>query len=363
MSRNFWLQRSITLDCIHCTHRSGFLLCSNARLASTSSAILKGLRKSKQGRSKFELSTRLHDTDQKNGSRAFADTKNDARPSRRLAPSRHNDLQSEGVSGGNLTLRERRISSTRVVRQPDGEQYPQRTSGRAGGLERRPGRLMGSSRERTATRRSTAGRTTPNRAERRAALFGHRESPPDGYKALQLTSNGKVHSSRAEDSHTAVKGYATNRSISHMRGMLSSKNTDSEEHWATTQTRGQGSHESGRRFQDAAEERFQRKSSAPLAIPYTTPASDFLYGHSVVTSALRSSRRKFYKLYLYNGDQTESRGQDREVRKLALAANVEVTRVGNDWLKVMDKMSGGRPHNVSWLPEDIVDTLAASSSP
>ncbi|KAL8970688.1 MAG: hypothetical protein Q9183_001398 [Haloplaca sp. 2 TL-2023] len=130
-----------------------------------------------------------------------------------------------------------------------------------------------------------------------------------------------------------------------MRGILSGRNTDSEEHWAPTRTRQQGSHESGRRLQDAPEERSQRKSSAPLAIPYTTPASEFLYGHSVVTSALRSSRRKFYKLYLYNGDQTESRGQDREVRKLALAASVEVTRVGNDWLKLMDKMSGGRAHN------------------
>ncbi|KAI4262118.1 MAG: hypothetical protein L6R42_002697 [Xanthoria sp. 1 TBL-2021] len=61
--------------------------------------------------------------------------------------------------------------------------------------------------------------------------------------------------------------------------------------------------------------------------------------------ALKSSRRSFYKLYLYDGDATEFRGQDKQVRKLALAANIEVTRVGNDWIKLMDKMSGGRPHN------------------
>ncbi|KAL8694024.1 MAG: hypothetical protein Q9218_001262 [Villophora microphyllina] len=94
----------------------------------------------------------------------------------------------------------------------------------------------------------------------------------------------------------------------------------------------------------AFNERPRRRSTAPLAIPYTTPASEFLYGHSVVTSALKSNR-KFYKLYLYDGDATESRGQDMQVRKLALAANCEVTRVGNDWLRLMDKMSGGRPHN------------------
>ncbi|KAI4202346.1 MAG: hypothetical protein LQ348_001518 [Seirophora lacunosa] len=115
------------------------------------------------------------------------------------------------------------------------------------------------------------------------------------------------------------------------------------------------------------EERVQM-SNAPLAIPYTTPASEFLYGHSVVTAALKFSRRKFYKLYLYNGDNAEVRGQDREVRKLALAANVEVTRVGNDWLRLMDKMSQGRPHNgyileASPLPKLPVTGLQAVPKP
>lgn len=89
-----------------------------------------------------------------------------------------------------------------------------------------------------------------------------------------------------------------------------------------------------------------RESDAPLGMPYTTPASEFLYGTSVVISALLSSPRKFYKLYIFDGDNREVRNQDTKVRNLALERNVIVQRVKGDWLQIMDKMSAGRPHNV-----------------
>ena len=88
------------------------------------------------------------------------------------------------------------------------------------------------------------------------------------------------------------------------------------------------------------------ESRAPLAIPYTTPASEFLYGTSVVTAALLSPRRKLYKLYIYDGDNREARDQDMSIRRLALERGIVVERVKGDWLRVMDKMSTGRPHNV-----------------
>lgn len=88
-----------------------------------------------------------------------------------------------------------------------------------------------------------------------------------------------------------------------------------------------------------------RKRNTPLSIPYTTPASEFLYGTSVVIAALKSSRRKLYKLYMYDGDHREAQIMDSTVRKLALAREVEVFRVKSDWLPLMDKMSAGRPHN------------------
>ena len=87
------------------------------------------------------------------------------------------------------------------------------------------------------------------------------------------------------------------------------------------------------------------KARAPLSIPYTTPASEFLYGTSVITAALKSGRRKMYQLYLYDGENRANAAQDTVMRKLALSQGVEVSRVQGDWLRMMDKMSGGRPHN------------------
>jgi 21S rRNA (GM2251-2'-O)-methyltransferase len=86
----------------------------------------------------------------------------------------------------------------------------------------------------------------------------------------------------------------------------------------------------------------------PLSIPYTTPASEFLYGTSVVEAALssrREPRRKLYKLYIYNGENREDPDHDARLERLAKKNGVEVVRAGNEWLRVMDKMSGGRPHN------------------
>lgn len=91
---------------------------------------------------------------------------------------------------------------------------------------------------------------------------------------------------------------------------------------------------------------YHRQTDVPLSMPYTTPASEFLYGTSVVVAALLSSRRKLYKLYIYDGDNREVHDQDIKVRNLASDRNVPVERVRGDWLRVLDKMSGGRPHNV-----------------
>ncbi|CAG8953131.1 hypothetical protein HYFRA_00003329 [Hymenoscyphus fraxineus] len=88
----------------------------------------------------------------------------------------------------------------------------------------------------------------------------------------------------------------------------------------------------------------------PLSIPYTTPASEFLYGTSVVEAALTSRRiprRQLYKLYIYTGENREQSSSDRDVDLEALARTngVKVSRVHGGGLALMDKMSGGRPHN------------------
>ncbi|KAL8951656.1 MAG: hypothetical protein Q9222_002384 [Ikaeria aurantiellina] len=184
-----------------------------------------------------------------------------------------------------------------------------------------------------------------NRAQRRAAAFDHHKNPPEGYKALPARSKEVQHRPRDEQSnHYAA---ASDRQHRHensggLNGQAVKSRRDEQSFYDAVRRRDGGG--SAERYSHTdREERPQRKSSTPLAIPYTTPASEFLYGHAVVTSALRVSRRKMYKLYLYNGDAVDDRGQDRQVRKLALAANVEVTRTSN--IQLMDKMSSGRPHN------------------
>lgn len=85
----------------------------------------------------------------------------------------------------------------------------------------------------------------------------------------------------------------------------------------------------------------------PLSVPYTTAGSEFLYGTHVVRAALRSGRRKLYKLYIYEGDNGpgEKVEADQSIYKLALAASVNVSKVTGDWERLLNKMSDQRPHN------------------
>ncbi|KAK3491453.1 hypothetical protein B0T13DRAFT_478990 [Neurospora crassa] len=99
-----------------------------------------------------------------------------------------------------------------------------------------------------------------------------------------------------------------------------------------------------------------------LSIPYTTAASQFLYGTSVVEAALQSARRKLYKLYIYAGANREKLAKDAAIRKLAQRNKVETVFVNEEGLKMMDKMSGSRPHNgyileASPLPQPPVISL------
>jgi 21S rRNA (GM2251-2'-O)-methyltransferase len=86
----------------------------------------------------------------------------------------------------------------------------------------------------------------------------------------------------------------------------------------------------------------------PISIPYTTPSSEFLYGTSVVEAALSSRkepRRKLYKLYIYSGADREDPSRDSRIIRLAQKNRVEVVHVDRVGVRMMDKMTGGRPHN------------------
>jgi 21S rRNA (GM2251-2'-O)-methyltransferase len=80
----------------------------------------------------------------------------------------------------------------------------------------------------------------------------------------------------------------------------------------------------------------------PDSLPYSTAASEFIYGHSSVVAAMRANRRKIYTIYVH------SRGASRDhllsrIRALKLFPITQ--EVGDEYLRAMDKASSGRPHN------------------
>jgi hypothetical protein len=87
--------------------------------------------------------------------------------------------------------------------------------------------------------------------------------------------------------------------------------------------------EGNSRFADG--ERPPRPFKAPPTIPYTTPASEFLYGTSVVTAALKAEGRKLYNLYIYQGENRTARAEDESIMKLSHARGVRVKQLDTPW--------------------------------
>jgi tRNA G18 (ribose-2'-O)-methylase SpoU len=121
------------------------------------------------------------------------------------------------------------------------------------------------------------------------------------------------------------------------------------------------------RFTDKVPERVKENVVVPDSIPYTTPASEFIYGTSAVEAAIRCSRRRLYKLYLYQATGEELSSSKVALRKLALLKNINVKMAFAGWDRLFDKMSGSRPHNgcileASPLPRLPVRSLRSVSS-
>ncbi|KAJ5898914.1 tRNA/rRNA methyltransferase SpoU [Penicillium taxi] len=99
------------------------------------------------------------------------------------------------------------------------------------------------------------------------------------------------------------------------------------------------------RITDSMPERVKDNVKVPDSVPYTTPASEFIYGTGAVEAALRCSRRQLYKLYLYQATGEELSPTKVSLRKLALSKNIEIKLAFAGWDRLLDKMSSSRPHN------------------
>ncbi|KAK1754806.1 mitochondrial rRNA methyltransferase 1 [Echria macrotheca] len=109
------------------------------------------------------------------------------------------------------------------------------------------------------------------------------------------------------------------------------------------------------RAESGSEPRSQRPRSPYRRqfIAYSTASSQFLYGRTSVEAALRSGRRKVYKLYLYIPERKQPNDVDiQQIRRLAAARDVPVIEVdmgGREELEKLCACTRGRPHNNCFL--------------
>ncbi|KAL4941220.1 Alpha/beta knot methyltransferase [Aspergillus oleicola] len=116
------------------------------------------------------------------------------------------------------------------------------------------------------------------------------------------------------------------------------------------------------KYTDETPERIKENVVIPDAVPYSHPASEFVYGTAAVEAALRCSKRQFYKLYIYQSKHEELSPQKVSLRKLALLKNIQVKMAFSEWETLLNTMSGGRPHNglvleASQLPQTPTQAL------
>ncbi|KAG5992008.1 hypothetical protein E4U52_003175 [Claviceps spartinae] len=98
-------------------------------------------------------------------------------------------------------------------------------------------------------------------------------------------------------------------------------------------------------FANAAAASPVKRGMMPLMLSYTTAASQFLYGTSVVKAALEIGRRQMYRLYVYGGENRRDNKDNEILMDLARSRGVPITVVPTEEQRLMDKMSMGRPHN------------------
>lgn len=100
-------------------------------------------------------------------------------------------------------------------------------------------------------------------------------------------------------------------------------------------------------------------ADAYVSIPYTTAASEFLYGFNVVVAALRAKRRQMYNVYIHK--RALCNPAVTSIETLCRHSRVKFTHVDDSFLPKMDKMAQGRPHNGVIVEASPLPTLPTKS--
>jgi len=81
-------------------------------------------------------------------------------------------------------------------------------------------------------------------------------------------------------------------------------------------------------------------------IPHVAKNSEFIFGTSVVEAAIKSSRRRLYRLYIYAGSNrtTEAKIRDEHMKKLARKHHPDIEIIDEVDIGQLDSMSDSRPH-------------------
>ncbi|KAF8420839.1 Alpha/beta knot methyltransferase [Tirmania nivea] len=82
-------------------------------------------------------------------------------------------------------------------------------------------------------------------------------------------------------------------------------------------------------------------------IPHVAKNSEFIFGTSVVEAAIKSHRRKLFRLYVYAGSNRtrEAKIRDEHMKKLARKHHPDIEIVDEIDIGQLDSMSDSRPHN------------------
>ncbi|KAJ0426398.1 hypothetical protein BJY00DRAFT_272085 [Aspergillus carlsbadensis] len=267
----------------------------------------------------------------------------------------NNRNQSEAGRRQPVSLRSRVDRGIRRPQRTRGTETPWNDSGDHGETKRRP----------FTPREPTAG--TGYRSRAPEVEFDEDEFIRTGnFRALprehqRFTSIKRLFNSR--DNSATDKGRSSPSRSSPSR---SSPTYDSPPDSQRQRRPGRGEVAAPHKTTDQKPERVREHVKIPDTIPYTTPASEFIYGTAAVEAALRCNRRKLYKLYMYQTADEELSATKVTLRKLALSKNVKVKMAFAEWDRILDKMSAGRPHNgcvleASPLPRTPIQALKAVS--